>query len=388
MSQRNRPSFFEFFAGGGMARAGLGPSWRCLFANDIDEKKAESYRANWGSRHLVIDDVRNITAAQIPGEADLAWASFPCQDLSLAGNQRGLDGTRSGKFWAFWKIMRGLAAEHRGPRMIVLENVCGVLTSHFGQDFGAIASVLNDANYVLGAVTMDARLWIPQSRRRLFIVGIRDDLCIPEMLRGDPSDVWHSRPLRTAFSVIAPAVRDRWVWWNLPLPSVQKATLADIIEANSREDSWNSAAETDYLISLMSALNRKKLDSAITVSKRTGTRLIGSVYKRRRQGLQRAEIRFDEVVGCLRTPIGGSSRQTIMLVEDGCVRSRLLSPREAARLMGLPDTYILPCQYNQSYHLCGDGVVVPVVRHLASHLLEPIWSANRKQSPKKFQLAA
>jgi len=78
-------SFYEFFAGGGMARAGLGGNWQCLFANDFDPKKAASYAANWGADHLHVGDVAALTTDDLPGEADLAWASFPCQDLSLAG---------------------------------------------------------------------------------------------------------------------------------------------------------------------------------------------------------------------------------------------------------------------------------------------------------------
>jgi DNA (cytosine-5)-methyltransferase 1 len=105
--------------------------------------------------------------------------------------------------------------------------------------------------------------------------------------------------------------------------------------------------------------------------------MVGSLYKRTRPDhrggrAQRAEIRFDDIAGCLRTPNGGSSRQTIMLVNGNKVKSRLLSPRETARLMGLPDSYVLPANYNEAYHLTGDGVAVPVVRHLAQHLIEPL----------------
>ena len=64
-----------------------------------------------------------------------------------------------------------------------------------------------------------------------------------------------------------------------------------------------------------------------------------------------------------------------MVIEGKRVCSRLLSPREAARLMGLPDTYALPKNYNDAYHLAGDGVAVPVVRFLAAHILEPLLAA-------------
>jgi DNA (cytosine-5)-methyltransferase 1 len=71
------------------------------------------------------------------------------------------------------------------------------------------------------------------------------------------------------------------------------------------------------------------------------------------------------------------SRQTIVIVEGDRVRSRLLSPREAARLMGLPESYKLPASANAALHLAGDGVVVPMVRHLAEHILEPLLTGER-----------
>jgi DNA (cytosine-5)-methyltransferase 1 len=143
------PTYYEFFAGGGMARAGLGENWSCVFANDFSEHKAKSYRANWGGEDLVVDDINNVTAEILPGNADMAWASFPCQDLSLAGNQAGLKGARSGTFWSFWKIIQELNWKGRKPSMIVLENVYGTLTSHGGKDFEAIAKSVVAEGYVL-----------------------------------------------------------------------------------------------------------------------------------------------------------------------------------------------------------------------------------------------
>ena len=107
--------FYEFFAGGGMARAGLGAGWTCLFANDFDSKKGMTYQANWGTKgELKIADVAQLTAADLPGVADLVWGSFPCQDLSLAGGGAGLRGERSGTFYPFWDVINGLIA--RRPR--------------------------------------------------------------------------------------------------------------------------------------------------------------------------------------------------------------------------------------------------------------------------------
>ena len=129
----------------------------------------------------------------------------------------------------------------------------------------------------------------------------------------------------------------------------------------------------------MSSVNLAKVEAA----KRAGRRMVGGIYRRTRTDgdgakVQRAEIRFDDIAGCLPTPAGGSSRQSIMIVQGSMVRSRLLSPREAARLMGLPEDYVLPENYNEAYHLVGDGVAVPVIRFLAAHILEPILASRRR----------
>ena len=139
---------------------------------------------------------------------------------------------------------------------------------------------------------------------------------------------------------------------------------------------WFSKEYTQQLLAKMSDLNRAKLHQA----KRTKRRMVGALYRRTRQGVQRAEIRFDGMSGCLRTPAGGSSRQIILVVDGPSVRARLISSRETARLMGLPDTYTLPENYNEAYHLTGDGVVVPVVRHLAQHIFEPVLNSSKSRT--------
>jgi DNA (cytosine-5)-methyltransferase 1 len=380
--------FYEFFAGGGMARAGLGDCWRCTFANDFDEMKAAAYRANWGGKDILVKDVNLVTTDDLPGEAALAWASFPCQDLSLAGNYEGIghwasrEQTRSGTFWPFWKLMRKLGQEGRAPKVIMLENVNGALTSNDGKDFAAIGAAFSGSGYRFGAMIIDARLFLPHSRPRLFIMGIRADLTIPAELRlVEPSDVWHPEALRSAVGLLSADARRKWIWWSLPAPAARTERFADLIEDDPNGVTWHTTAETERLIGLMNTRNLSKLENA----KKAGRLMVGGVYKRTRveggNKVQRAEVRFDDIAGCLRTPSGGSSRQSILVVKDDIVRSRLLSPREAARLMGLPDTYKLPKNYNDAYHLAGDGVVVPVVAHLAKNLMVPILNANWRMTP-------
>ena len=365
-------SYYEFFAGGGMARAGVGSHWTCLFANDIDPKKALSYATNWGEQQVVVRDVARLKPADLPGVAALVWASFPCQDLSLAGMGAGLDGDRSGTFWPFWNLVKALRVEKRAPRMIVLENVKGALTSHGGRDFAAIGAALTNADYRFGAMLIDAVHFLPQSRPRLFVVAIDKSTTVPDEHLGDQIvEEWHPPAVVAAYGKLSRQSQEAWIWWRLPPPPTRNSTFADILEDDPQGVRWHTEAETNRLLGMMSTANLAKVEAA----KRAGKRMVGGLYRRTRD-VQRAEIRFDDVAGCLRTPAGGSSRQTIMIIEGAAVRSRLLSPREAARLMGLPDDYELPSNYNEAYHLAGDGVAVPVVRFLATHILEPILRAR------------
>lgn len=364
-------TFYEFFAGSGMVRAGLGAAWKCLFANDCDEKKAAAYEENWGSGELLVGDVGKLTSRELPNIANLAWASFPCQDLSLAGMGAGLKGKRSGTFWPFWNLVRELRREGRQPDIVVLENVCGALTSHKGEDFRSLINALGAEGYRTGALAIDAALFVPQSRPRLFIVGVREEIEIdPSLASEEPQGPFHTRGIIAAYKGLPKAARAKWVWWRLPAPRPRTSTFSSVIDCDIP---WHSKQQTQALLALMLPLHRAK----VTAAKKTGRWMIGTIYKRTRpdesgRRAQRAEVRFDEIAGCLRTPGGGSSRQTIIAVHGREVRSRLLSPREAARLMGLPEEYALPKNYNEAYRLMGDGVVVPVVSHLSRYLLEPL----------------
>jgi DNA (cytosine-5)-methyltransferase 1 len=354
-------TFYEFFAGGGMARLGLGEGWECRFANDFDAMKAAAYRANFGDGDLRQGDVWQVGADELPGRVDLAWASSPCQDLSLAGGRAGLAGGRSSAFFGFWRLIQALAGEDRAPRIVAIENVSGLFTSHGGRDFEAVCAALAGAGYRFGALEIDAANYLPQSRTRCVIIATLED---PSGLTGPPSA---SRAVREARERLPAPLKARWVDWRLPAPPRHNLDLAAVLEPDDAV-AWRTEAATQALLAMMGDLHRRRLEAAMA----SGGRRVGAVFRRMRGGQQRAEARFDGLAGCLRTPGGGSSRQFILVAEDGMVRSRLLTPREAARLMGLPDAYSLPRSANAGLHLAGDGVVVPVVRHLAAEIFEPL----------------
>lgn len=353
-------------------------------ANDNSEMKRDCYVDNWkGSEHFKFKDVNLLSVSELPGHADLAWASFPCQDLSLAGNYVGIgnswdvEQTRSGAFWGFWRLMKAKAALGQSPSIIVLENVYGILTANGGEDFCVLGEALADLGYSFGALLIDAAHFLPQSRPRVFIVGCLRKRGLERFEAKGPVAHWHPQAVQAAHDQLSEAAKDKWVWWNLKAPPKKRSKkLEEIVSDTPAGVKWHTPEQTKVLIDLMSKKDREKLRDL----QAKGQRMVATVYKRTRQGQQRAELRVDGVAGCLRTPGGGSSRQVVMVVHGKSVRSRLLSPREAALLMGLRKTFKLPRRYNDAYHVAGDGVAVPAVRHLARHLLTPLARSLEKPS--------
>ncbi|MFX2611355.1 DNA cytosine methyltransferase [Enterobacter mori] len=380
-------SFYEFFAGGGMARAGLGKHWQCLFANDMDPVKASTYIDNWGDEHFDMRDVREVAPDELPLHADLSWASFPCQDLSLAGNGLGIgerdsnadETTRSGAVWPFLDLISRLSEENRKPPILVLENVLGLLTLNQGSHFAAICHQLSKTGYRYGAMIIDAKHFLPQSRPRVFLVAISRHVSIPECLVSEePLPQWHSPSLIRACEALIKDDRNDWVWWSPGnMPGARTKELDDLIDFEDDNALWHSFDETQRLIGMMAPANLSRLAKA----QASGVAIVGSLYLRMRKekgvNRQRTEITFSPVLGCLRTPKGGASRPRIIVVKGNQVKTRLLSVKEAAALMGLPDDFILPAAYQSAFKVIGDGLAVPSVRFLAERILEPLAMAVR-----------
>jgi DNA (cytosine-5)-methyltransferase 1 len=273
--------------------------------------------------------------------------------------------------------MRKLKNEGRQPPIIALENVPGLLTSRNGEDLKKIINALTSEGYRIGGIVIDAALFVAQSRPRLFLVAVAKGVVLPKGLMGRvPNPNWHPTALQDVVETLEPEIRKNWIWWKLPEPKEEAPHLVDILEHNPKDVTWHTAEQTKQLLQMMSPGNLAKVNDA----KSTGEIKVGTVYRRTREGVQRAEVRFDGVSGCLRTPSGGSSRQIVMIVEGGQVHTRLISARETARLMGLPEWYVLPQRYNDAYYLTGDGVVVPVVSWIEQHILRPL-ALSARRSP-------
>lgn len=367
-------TLYEFFCGGGMARSGLGQNWTCALANDNDAKKSDIYIKNWGADELVTADVADLSPKLFKQHANLVWASFPCQDLSLAGVRSGLAGKKSSAYWSFWKHIKDLHEKGDDPDIVALENVVGLLHSHDGEDFNAVVNSMIELGYTCGSFVVDAARFIPQSRPRTFIIAVRNGLDLPSsIVQSSPQlDITPERLLKN-YEKLPAESKEKWVWYKLDIPYSRDSHLSDILEYRP-DILWHDDKINERLLELMSPSHREIVNRALESKEE----LVGTIYKRTRKvdgkSQQRAEIRVDGTAGCLRTPTGGSSKQHLFVVKDGKFRARWFTSREIARLMGLPEDYIMPENYNEAYYLVGDGLAVPVVSFIQDNLFTNILS--------------
>jgi len=375
-------TFCEFFAGIGLVREGLaGSGWSCVYANDISAKKREMYEARFGAEgHFHLGDVWDAPAVleRIPETPFLATASFPCVDLSLAGHWRGFEGEHSSTFFGFVGVIEAMGEAR--PRMIMLENVTGFISSKGGRDFEAAVRALAELGYRLDAFVMDARWFLPQSRPRVFVVGVHENVETPTSARKSRSD-WIVDEWTRVVEAAPEAVRPRklvelmrsidlhtgWIAFDVPTPGGKPPNVSELIDRDDRQEWWGPEAVRKHL-AMMHDRHRARIDAALAA----GETFVGTIYRRKRDGATRAEVRFDGVAGCLRTPKGGSARQIVVVVEDGVLRMRWMSPREYARLQGAP-TFPLGPNVVRNLHGFGDAVCVPVVRWIDEHVLTPVF---------------
>ena len=352
----------EFFAGIGLVREALGPlGVDVVWANDIEEDKFRTYSANHDASHFRLGDVRQVRGDELPGIVELATSSFPCVDLSLAGNRKGLSGEQSGMFWEFARVIR---ERKNRPRVVLLENVYGFASSNDGADLRAALIELNKLGYSCDVVAIDARFFVPQSRPRMFVVGIRGALPFGS-LKGKPSlsDV---RP-QWVLDVYARNSDLKLHHKTLPQLPSQRARLSTVIERLKPSDQrWWDERHVDAFNESLSVLQFERLEVL-----RHGPKTWRTAYRRTRAGRAVWEIRRDDLAGCLRTTGGGSSRQAVVEVGRGVVKVRWMTAREYARLMGAGNYYLQGMSENKARFGFGDAVVVDVVRWIGMNYLVP-----------------
>ena len=370
-------AFAEFFAGIGLVREAIEPlGWECAFANDISPGKAEMYEARFGAQHLVVDDINRLAPDDLPGDVDLVTASFPCIDLSLAGNRAGLAGEHSGTVWAFLKLLAARCRRGAMPTAVLLENVTGFLSSRGGDDLAEVCAFLAQLGYAIDLAVVDARWFTPQSRPRLFVMGCRQDAT------GWPPATQATSRTRPASVRRFQQARPWLPFLELPLPEAPRQTslaLADVLEAVRADDErWWPEEQTARMLRNMAPPHRQRVD-ALATGHAHG---VATLYRRCRRRRTVGEIRRDAIAGCLRTPQGGSSVQFLVDCRSGKPRIRPLTGREYARLQGA-DGFPIHVGDRQARMGFGDAVCVPAVRWLVRHAFAHVPAEVPMRSPQR-----
>ena len=211
----------EFFAGSGLVAYGLKGMFNPVWANDISEQKAAVYTANFGKEHFVLDDIKNIKGTEIP-YANMSWASFPCQDLSLAGSLGGIHASRSGLVWEWLRILDEMVEQ---PKILAVENVTGLLSTNDGENYSVLHHAFIKRNYRCGVIVINASCFVPQSRPRVFIIAVKKGYKIPDSLIGT-GPCWLHNKAATELGTRLPD----WIWWNTDKPPHRNQTVKDIVD--------------------------------------------------------------------------------------------------------------------------------------------------------------
>lgn len=373
----------EFFAGIGLTHLGLSSrGWRCIYANDIEPKKRKMYEDCFGpTDYYQVEDIWKTERilSRIPTErADLATASFPCVDLSLAGNLKGLSGSQSGAFYGFIKVMKKLREQRRAPATVLIENVVGFLSSHSGKFFRIALQQLANLGYFVDAFVVDAKHFTPQSRPRVFIVGFEEKLkpaknsqpyLFSDSTFGENEEPTegHLRPRRLIEALRTTKLTTGWIPLDLPQLPKENRTLHEHIDTNDSQDWWQEWRVRKHL----AEMHPRHLQRIVALKKAEQLN-IGTIYRRVRDGRSRSEIRVDGLAGCLRTPRGGSSKQIVFTAGKGKIRMRWMTPREYARLQGCPE-YPINVDRNEALWGFGDAVCVPVISWIANNVLSQLF---------------
>ena len=301
-------------------------------------------------------------------------ARFPVSTCRWRGTSVGWKANTPARFGVFTEYC--VNRERKPPPIILLENVGGWLSSNKGQDFYAVAEALNELGYTCDAFTLNARCFVPQSRPRVFMVGINEIHSPDGYDRKTAARYPLFRSERLLPARLRRLIRDndciRWAHLDIPEPPLYKNRgFSDgvVEELFSDDPRWWPREKVEKHLAMMPPLH---LDMVQDLAKRKRW-TAKTFYRRRRSTGQKAEVRSDDIAGCLRTAVGGSGIQFLVSAGNGSIRMRTLIPREYARLQGVPDSFpIVANTERQSLNAFGDAVCVPVVSWIARNVLEPL----------------
>jgi len=303
---KNRFTFIDLFAGiGGIRIAFEGVGGECVFTSEWDKFAQLTYEANFGESPL--GDIAEISTKQIP-EHDVLLAGFPCQPFSHAGLKQGFEDTRGTLFFEIARIVKA-----KKPSVVLLENVKGFVNHDKGHTFEVVNSTLNLLGYDVHSQILNAKdFGVPQNRERIYIVALR----------------------RKVFTNSE---------FTFPVPPKVDIKVGSILE--------------------------KKVDSKYTISDRLweGHQRRLEQHRERGNGFGYSLFNSNSIYTSTMSARYYKDGSEILISQRG-KNPRKLTPREAARLQGFPESFVIPVSDNQAYKQFGNSVAIPVVRAIAEEV--------------------
>lgn len=340
--------FIDIFAGiGGFRMAFERAGGECVFTCEIDKYARQTYEANFSIEHPFIEDIRTLEPSEVP-DHDILLAGFPCQPFSKAGKFEGFKHKTSGTlFFELVKIIK-----EKQPKAFLLENVRGLTFHNKGETFRIILETLQEElGYLVYWRVFEAWNFVPQSRKRVYIVGFRD----PIAFQWSDVKIPNTRPkLGSIMHKEAKARPDA----SLPerawtgLKNFTKRHLEFIVENEDREPYIEHDGDRFY-----DHVNRR-VQSEFIWNYSTWI-----YFRDRNNGFYHTLVTPESSHS--RTLTASYPECSIMVYRGEGKVPRKLTPRECVRLMGFPDSFVLPCSKAQSYKQAGNSVVVPMIESIA-----------------------
>lgn len=305
----------DLFAGIGGTRLGFYKTGKVynVFSSEIDKFAVKTYKANFGGDPH--GDITKIDEKDIP-DHDILVGGFPCQAFSQAGLKKGFEDTRGTLFFDIARVI-----ECKKPKAFLLENVKNLKSHDKGNTFKVIKNTLEDLGYKVYYKVLKARdFGVPQNRERIYIVGFRKDLKNIDFKFPDPLNI--------------------------------KTSVGDILE---------DSVDEKYTISdkLWAGHKRRKKEHKLK-----GNGFGYSLFNQNDEYTNTLSARYYK---------DGSE----ILIEQTNKNPRKITPREAARLQGFPEEFIIPVSDTQAYKQFGNSVAVPVIYNIAKNIIN-ILDKNKK----------
>ncbi|MBD3797283.1 MAG: DNA cytosine methyltransferase [Campylobacterales bacterium] len=315
-NQNAKYKVIDLFAGVGGIRLGFEKAFKdkvsFVFSSEIDVHAQKTYNANFGE--IPHGDITQIEAENIP-EHDIILAGFPCQAFSVAGLKKGFEDTRGTLFFDVARI-----AKHHKPKLIFLENVKGFKNHDKGNTFKVVKKTLEDLGYQVFADVLNAKHFgVPQNRERIYIVAFLKE-AMNNKIDLDFEKIKQTKKISKVGDILEKTIEPKY-------------TISDRIWAGHQ---------------------RRKLEH-----KAKGNGFGYSIFNEQSEYTSTISARYYK---------DGSE----ILIEQKNKNPRKLTPREAGRLQGFPDSFKIPVSDTQAYKQFGNSVAVPVIEELAKNILKEL----------------